>query len=95
LDLGLEDRICVVTGSTGGIGRAVAQMLAAEGAKVVTSGRSDAPGVGEALHVKADLAEPEAPAALIGKASDLGTVDCLVNNVGSAYQVDFDQVTDQ
>ena len=50
--LGLEDRLCVVTGSTGGIGRAVAQLLVEEGAKVVTSGRSErGPGVGEELHV--------------------------------------------
>ena len=70
-------------------------MLAEEGARVVTSGRGEAPRVGEALHVKADLGDPEGPAELIGKASDLGTVHCLVNNVGSAYQVDFDQVTDE
>jgi len=95
LDLGLRDSLCVVTGSTGGIGRATAQMLAEEGAKVVTSGRGEAPGVGEELHVKADLADPEAPGELIAKASELGAVDCLVNNVGSAYQVDFDEVTDE
>jgi len=95
LDLGLRDRVCVVTGSTGGIGRATAQMLAEEGAKVVTSGRGEAPGVGEELHVKADLADPEAPGELIARASELGAVDCLVNNVGSAYQVDFDEVTDE
>jgi NAD(P)-dependent dehydrogenase (short-subunit alcohol dehydrogenase family) len=91
VDLGLRDRVCVVTGSTGGIGRAVAAMLAAEGARVVTSGRSDAPGVGEALHVVGDLTDPGAPAELIRHA---GPVDCLVNNVGLAYQTDFDAVTD-
>ena len=94
MELGLRDRVCVVTGSTGGVGRAVAQMLAEEGAKVVTSGRSEAPGVGEALHVSGDLSQADAVAELFGKASDLGTVDCLVNNVGIAYQVDFDQVRD-
>lgn len=87
--------MCVVTGSTGGIGRAVAQMLAEEGAKVVTNGRSEAPGVGEALHVSADLADPNAPAELVRRATELGPVDCLVNNVGIAYQVDFDAVTDE
>ena len=92
MDLGLRDRVCVVTGSTGGIGRAVAAMLAVEGASVVTSGRSAAPGVGEALHVVGDLTDPDAPAELIRQA---GTVDCLVNNVGLAYQVDFDAVTDE
>jgi len=91
LDLGLRDRVCVVTGSTGGIGRAVARMLAEEGARVVTSGRGEAPGVGEALHVVGDLADPDAPAELIRQSAP---VDCLVNNVGIAYQTDFDAVTD-
>jgi 3-oxoacyl-[acyl-carrier protein] reductase len=95
LDLGLRDRVCVVTGSTGGIGRAVAQMLVAEGAKVVTSGRSDAPGMGEALHVAGDLSQVDAAAELVRRASELGPVDCLVNNVGVAYQTDFDAVTDE
>ena len=47
MQLGLEERVCVVTGSTEGIGEAVARMLAEEGARVVTSGRRDSgPGVG-------------------------------------------------
>jgi NAD(P)-dependent dehydrogenase (short-subunit alcohol dehydrogenase family) len=91
VDLGLRDRVCVVTGSTGGIGRAVARMLGEEGAHVVTSGRSEAPGVGEALHVVGDLAKADAAAELIRQA---GPVDCLVNNVGIAYQTDFDAVSD-
>jgi NAD(P)-dependent dehydrogenase (short-subunit alcohol dehydrogenase family) len=96
LDLDLKDQVCVVTGSTGGIGRTVAEMLAAEGAKVVTSGRSEqGPGVGEALHVAGDLAQPDAPAELIRRAGELGRVGCLVNNVGEAYQADFDELTDE
>jgi NAD(P)-dependent dehydrogenase (short-subunit alcohol dehydrogenase family) len=96
LDLGLRDRVCVVTGSTGGIGLAVARMLADEGAKVVTSGRSEqAPGAGETLHVVGDLSGPEASADLVRRASELGPVDCLVNNVGIAYQTSFDELTDE
>ena len=94
MDLGLRDRVCVVTGSTGGIGLATARMLAEERAQVVTSGRSEAPGVGEALHVVGDLSDPEAPAELIRRATELGPVACLVNNVGLAYQTDFDALTD-
>jgi 3-oxoacyl-[acyl-carrier protein] reductase len=94
LDLGLRDRVCVVTGSTGGIGRAVARMLAGEGAQVVTSGRGEAPEVGEALHVVGDLANPDAPAELVRRAGELGPVDILVNNVGIAYQSDFDTLTE-
>ena len=86
----------MVTGSTGGIGRTVAELLAGEGAKVVTSGRSEeGPGLGEALHVAGDLAQPDAPAELIRRAQEeVGRVDCLVNNVGEAYQADFDELTD-
>jgi 3-oxoacyl-[acyl-carrier protein] reductase len=95
LDLGLRDLVCVVTGSTGGIGLATAGMLAEEGAQVVTSGRSEAPGLGEALHVVGDLSDPEAPAGLIRRATELGPVACLVNNVGISYQTDFDALTDE
>jgi 3-oxoacyl-[acyl-carrier protein] reductase len=41
LDLGLRDRVCVVTGSTGGIGLATARLLAEEGATVVVCGRTE------------------------------------------------------
>ena len=56
VDLGLENRVCVVTGSTEGIGLETTRLLAEEGARVVTSGRRESgPGVGEALHVSVDL----------------------------------------
>ncbi len=102
MDLGLRDRVCVVTGSTGGIGLETARMLASEGARVVVAGR-DADRVekareasGAEFGVVCDLAEPAAPAALIAEARDrLGPVDCLVNNVGVAYQTTFEELTDQ
>jgi 3-oxoacyl-[acyl-carrier protein] reductase len=92
LDLGLRDRLCVVTGSTGGIGLATARLLVDEGARVVTSGRSEAPGVGEALHVRADLSQPGEPERLL---AETGEVDVLVNNAGFAEQRDFLEVTDE
>jgi 3-oxoacyl-[acyl-carrier protein] reductase len=96
VELGLRDRICVVTGSTAGIGREVARMLAEEGARVVTSGRRrEGPEVGEALHVAADLAEPGGPESVIEAAlAAFGRVDCLVNNVGFAEIRRFEDVTD-
>jgi 3-oxoacyl-[acyl-carrier protein] reductase len=96
VQLDLEDRVCVVTGSTEGIGREAARMLAAEGARVVTCGRRNSgPGAGEALHVAADLSVPAAPRELIDAAEQaFGHVDCLVNNVGVAYQTSFDELTD-
>jgi len=96
MDLGLRDRVCVVTGSTAGIGLETARLLAAEGARVVTSGRGEAPGVGEAIHVEADLARPGEPERLVGAAvAELGGVDCLVNNVGAARVARFEEVPDE
>jgi NAD(P)-dependent dehydrogenase (short-subunit alcohol dehydrogenase family) len=97
MDLELRDRVCIVTGSTGGIGLEVARVLAAEGAPVVTTGRRDAaPGVGESLHVAANLAEAdEADRLVLEVEQTLGRVDVLVNNVGVAYQRSFEEVTDE
>src|SRR5213080_747474 len=97
MDLGLRDNVCVVTGSTAGIGLETARMLAEEGARVVTAGRRpDGPGVGESLHVSCDLGESGGPNALVDRAIEaLGRVDCLVNNVGVAYQARFDELLDE
>jgi 3-oxoacyl-[acyl-carrier protein] reductase len=97
VQLGLEERVCVVTGSTEGIGEAAARMLAEEGARVVTSGRRESgPGVGESLHVALDLSVPSAPGELVDAAEQaFGRVDCLVNNVGVAYQTSFEELTDE
>jgi NAD(P)-dependent dehydrogenase (short-subunit alcohol dehydrogenase family) len=96
VDLGLREKVCVVTGSTAGIGLATAQLLVAEGARVVTHGRGEAPGIGEALHVAADLALSGEPQRVISAAAEsLGPVDVLVNNVGVAYIATFDEVDDE
>ncbi len=96
MDLGLQDRVCVVAGSTRGIGLETARLLAAEGARVVTSGRGEAPGVGEAMHVRVDLSRPDEPQRLVESvAGGLGRLDCLVNNVGIARQARFEEVPDE
>lgn len=97
MDLGLSERVCVITGSTSGIGREVAAMLVAEGARVVTCGRSsDGPGVGEALHVAADLGVSGGPEGVVEAAlAAFGRVDCLVNNVGFAEIRRFEEITDE
>jgi NAD(P)-dependent dehydrogenase (short-subunit alcohol dehydrogenase family) len=95
MDLGLRDRACLITGSTDGIGRATARMLVEEGARVVTCGRSEAPGIGEAQHVRADLSEAgETERAVEEAAVALGGLDVLVNNVGVARQAKFEDVPD-
>ena len=102
MDLGLRDLVCVITGSTAGIGLETARLLATEGARVVVSGR-DSERVerareesGAAVGIVADLAEPAAPEVLLAEAArSLGPVDCLVNNVGIAYQAGFDELSDE
>ena len=94
MELGLRDKVCVVTGSTGGIGLAVAEQLLAEGAKVVTSGRRPG-GVGE-LHVAADLTQPGEPERLVAEAEQrFGRIDGLVNNVGGTEVRRLEDVTDE
>jgi 3-oxoacyl-[acyl-carrier protein] reductase len=96
VDLGLNGKVCVVTGSTGGIGLETAKLLVAEGARLVTTGRGEAPAIGEALHVRADLSEADAPARLVEAAvAELGSLDVLVNNVGYAVQAHFEDVPDE
>jgi NAD(P)-dependent dehydrogenase (short-subunit alcohol dehydrogenase family) len=96
VDLGLRDRACLVTGSTDGIGLATARLLVEEGVRVVTCGRTEAPGIGEEHHVQADLGmagEPER--AVEESAQALGGLDVLVNNVGIARQAKFEEVPDE
>ena len=93
MDLGFRDKVCVVTGSTGGIGLATAQQLRDEGATIVTSGRSKE-GIGD-LHVAADLAEPGGPESVVEAAlAAFGRIDVLVNNVGWAEIHRFDELDD-
>ncbi|WP_445523919.1 SDR family oxidoreductase [Streptomyces cyslabdanicus] len=77
MDLGLKDRVYVVTGSTRGLGNATARELVADGAKVVVTGR-DGKRVAEAaaelgpnaVGVAVDNADAEAPARLIAAARE-------------------------
>jgi NAD(P)-dependent dehydrogenase (short-subunit alcohol dehydrogenase family) len=100
--LGLGGRVCLVTGSTSGIGLETARLLAAEGARVALSGRDAARveaarvSAGAEVGIAADLAETTGPEELVGAATEvLGAVDCLVNNVGEAYQIGFDELSDR
>src|SRR5574340_196629 len=93
MELGLDGKVCIVTGSTAGIGLAVARRLQAEGARVVTSGRR-ADGVGD-LHVAGDLARPGGPERVVGAAVEqYGRLDGLVNNVGGTDIRRLDDLTD-
>ena len=96
MDLGLRGTVCLVTGSTGGIGLEVARLLVAEGARVTTCGRSGPPGIGESLHVVADLSESAAPETVVHAVVEaFGGLGVLVNNVGYAVQARFEEVPDE
>jgi 3-oxoacyl-[acyl-carrier protein] reductase len=86
----LTGKGALVTGATGGIGRAIAEALHAQGATVAVTGTRQAvleelvAGLGERAHaVPGDLADPKAPDAVVKAAeAAMGRVDILVNNAG-------------
>ncbi len=90
MDLGLSERVYIVTGGGRGLGRATADALVAEGARVVVSGRSEVTladavsALGDAaVGVVADNADPGTPARLIEAArSRWGRVDGALVSVG-------------
>src|SRR3954452_19019480 len=103
MDLGLGERVYVVTGGARGLGRATADVLVAEGARVVLSGRSaeTLDGAREALGdavetVVADNADPATPAALIRAALDRwGRLDGALISVGGPPKGAVTTVTDE
>jgi 3-hydroxybutyrate dehydrogenase len=85
----LEGKVALVTGSTSGIGLAIARALAAEGAKLMINGFGDAADIERicselgALHDGADLSRPDQIEAMMTRcAAELGSPDILVNNAG-------------
>ncbi len=103
MDLQLDDKTALVTGSTAGIGHAIATTLAREGAHVIVNGRTDErvqsaqDAIREAVldadvdGVAADLSSAEGVNALIDAVPAL---DILVNNVGIFEPKDFSEITD-
>jgi 3-oxoacyl-[acyl-carrier protein] reductase len=91
----LEGKVAVITGSGAGIGLAIARRFAAEGAKIVLSGRSEKNGLAaeaslrsagaSARYVSLDVSHEESVRHLMdAAASQWGTLDILINNAGPA-----------
>ena len=104
MDLQLQNKTALVTGSTAGIGLAIATRLAAEGAEVIVNGRTDER-VQKAIHeikektgndtvsgIAADFGKPTEIDALIKR---LPEVDILVNNVAIFEPKEFTAITDE
>ena len=96
----LTGKIAVVTGASRGIGRGIAERLAADGARVVVSARTEielaevSAGIGGA-HLALDLRQPTAAQQLAEFAiATYGRIDILVNNAGATRRGDFLTLTD-
>lgn len=102
MDLQLKDRLALVSGSTAGIGYAIAEVLANEGAKVIVNGRSEEAVANAISRIKqstgntaygfaGDLSNAKVAEALVQKYAG---IEILVNNLGIFEPVPFEQISD-
>ncbi len=101
----LEGRVAIISGSSRGIGRAIALEFARQGARCVLCARSadalqsvvdeTATFGAESAYVALDLRDPEAPAKLVGFAVDrYGGIDIVLNNAGATKRAQFLDLTE-
>ena len=101
MDLGLDGKLCVVTGASRGIGLEVGRSLCAEGGHVLFVGR-DADALVEAAegcggeYIAADVTDPEMAELIIATcAEQMGGIDVLVNNAGTSFARGLDDLADE
>lgn len=106
MDLGLKDRVAIVTGSSQGIGKAIAQGLSEEGAKVTICARNEtqlkevaeeiqSSTGGEVYTVQADLTKRDDIRSLVAKTLErFGRIDVLVNNTGGPPPTTFSETSE-
>lgn len=107
MDLGLQDKVAIVTGGSDGIGKAAALSMAKEGARVVIVARRQevldqaaqdikTATEGVVLPLSMDVTAPNAAQTIVKTATDhFGRVDILVNNAGSSMAKGFEQVSQE
>ncbi len=106
MELELEGKVVLVTGGSGGLGRALCHRLVAEGARVAFCGRDEERvdavraeieiGGGEALGVRADVTDPDDITGFVDRARQTwGRIDGLVNNAGRAAAKELVDVSDE
>ncbi|WP_417310056.1 SDR family NAD(P)-dependent oxidoreductase [Devosia sp.] len=105
MDLGLKGKLAVVTGGSAGIGRAIAEGLAAEGADIVIAARDKTRAEDAALEIgkqfgvrtggiAADVATAAGCDAVISAAADMGGTDILINNAGTGSNETIQEADD-
>ncbi|WP_160151784.1 SDR family NAD(P)-dependent oxidoreductase [Microbulbifer sp. ALW1] len=101
MDLGLAGKLVFVSGSTKGIGRAIAIALLQEGARVIINGRSGSDAVaedlkrfGDVLAIDGDLADVEDSARICREIDGCGTLSVLINNMGIFNPKPFAEISD-
>ncbi|KIG14134.1 3-oxoacyl-[acyl-carrier protein] reductase [Enhygromyxa salina] len=103
MDLGLSDRLVLITGSSAGIGRAIAAAFVAEGARVILNARNVEKlealqrelGADRTYTVAGDVSDGASAQALAAAVDKIGPLDILVNNVGIFGVKPFVEITDE
>lgn len=106
MDLGLQNKVAIITGGSDGIGKAAAHRMAEEGARVVIVARRpdvleaaakdiEAATRGVVLPVQGDVTEPATVSRVVKTTLDsFGRIDILVNNAGTSMAKPFEAVSD-
>jgi 3-oxoacyl-[acyl-carrier protein] reductase len=100
MDLGLHEKVCVVTGASQGIGLEISRRLAGEGGSVLMVARTEGPLRAAADEIgadwiAADITDPESNERIVATcAEQMGGIDVLVNNAGTSSVVPLADLTD-